>query len=70
MTGPILRGTALGSALGILPGNGAVLAASPPTRSRNAFPTGPRSFGKGALAGVAGPESPTMQGRRRRSSRC
>ena len=27
ITGPILRGTALGSALGILPGNGAVLAA-------------------------------------------
>jgi putative tricarboxylic transport membrane protein len=29
---PILRGTGLGSLLGILPGNGAVLARSPPTR--------------------------------------
>ena len=53
----ILRGTALGSLLGILPGGTAVLAsfASYTMEKRIA---GPKSkFGNGAIEGVAGPES-------------
>ena len=34
----------------------------PPTRSRSASPTDPEEFGKGAIAGVAGPESANNAG--------
>ena len=53
----VLRGTGLGAILGLLPGGGAVLGsfASYTLEKRLA---GPRSkFGKGAIEGVAGPES-------------
>jgi putative tricarboxylic transport membrane protein len=65
-----LRGTALGSILGILPGGGALIARSPPTRSRRRSPRIRREFGKGAIEGVAAPEAPTTPARRPRSSRC
>jgi TctA family transporter len=70
MAMPILRGTGLGSILGILPGNGAVLAAFASYTIEKRLSDRPQEFGKGALAGVAGPESATMPARRHRSSRC
>jgi TctA family transporter len=57
MMAPVLRGTALGSALGVLPGGGAVLAAFASYTVEKRISTAPETFGKGALAGVAGPES-------------
>jgi putative tricarboxylic transport membrane protein len=56
--GPIVRATGLGSALGILPGNGAVLApfASYTLEKKLA------RFGKGAIEGVAGPEAANNAG--------
>jgi putative tricarboxylic transport membrane protein len=53
----ILRGTGLGSLLGILPGGGAVLGsfASYTLEKKLAAPSS--NFGKGAIQGVAGPEA-------------
>ncbi len=62
MTAPILRGTALGSLLGILPGNGAVLAAFASYTIEKRVSDRPEEFGRGALAGVAGPESANNAG--------
>ncbi|EAB6717822.1 tripartite tricarboxylate transporter permease, partial [Salmonella enterica subsp. enterica] len=62
MVGPILRGTGLGSALGILPGNGAVLAAFASYTVEKKLSDRPEEFGHGALAGVAGPESANNAG--------
>jgi putative tricarboxylic transport membrane protein len=57
MVAPMLRGTALGSALGVLPGGGAVLAAFASYTVEKKVSDTPDAFGKGALEGVAGPES-------------
>ncbi len=57
MIAPMLRGTALGSALGVLPGGGAVLAACASSTVEKRISDTPEAFGKGALEGVAGPES-------------
>jgi len=57
MTPPILRGTALGSFLGILPGGGALLASFASYSMEKRFAKDRSQFGKGAIAGVAGPES-------------
>jgi putative tricarboxylic transport membrane protein len=54
---PILRGTALGSALGVLPGAGHVLASFASYSVEKRISRNPRSFGRGAIEGVAGPES-------------
>lgn len=54
---PILRGTVLGSVLGILPGAGAVLAAFAAYAVEKKISRTPELFGKGAVEGVAGPES-------------
>jgi TctA family transporter len=62
MTGPILRGTAIGSALGILPGGGAILAAFASYTVEKRLSDRPQEFGKGAIAGVAGPESANNAG--------
>ncbi len=56
MMAPILRGTAIGSALGILPGGGAILAAFASYTVEKRVSDRPEEFGKGAIAGVAGPE--------------
>jgi TctA family transporter len=57
MTAPILRGTVLGSVLGVLPGGGAILASfASYTVEKRASKT-PEEFGQGAIEGVAGPES-------------
>ncbi|KAF0227853.1 MAG: hypothetical protein FD175_2559 [Beijerinckiaceae bacterium] len=53
----IARGTLLGSVLGILPGGGAVLAAFGAYTLEKKLSKTPEKFGKGAIAGVAGPES-------------
>ncbi len=53
----ILRGTTLGSALGILPGGGAALASFAAYTLEKKSSKHPEEFGKGAIEGVAGPES-------------
>jgi TctA family transporter len=55
--GPILRGTALGSVLGILPGGGGVLASFLSYTLEKRVSKRPGQFGSGAVEGVAGPES-------------
>jgi putative tricarboxylic transport membrane protein len=62
MVAPMLRGTALGSALGVLPGGGAVLAAFASYSVEKRISHRPEEFGKGAIAGVAGPESANNAG--------
>ncbi|MEO6022153.1 MAG: tripartite tricarboxylate transporter permease [Burkholderiales bacterium] len=53
----ILRGTGLGSLLGILPGGTAVLASFASYTLEKRMAADPQRFGKGAIEGVAGPES-------------
>jgi putative tricarboxylic transport membrane protein len=57
MVAPMVRGTAVGSVLGILPGGGAVLASFASYTIEKRLSDNPEEFGKGAIAGVAGPES-------------
>ena len=54
---PVVRGTALGSILGILPGGGAVLASFASYTMEKKIAADPSRFGRGAIEGVAGPES-------------
>jgi putative tricarboxylic transport membrane protein len=53
----ILRGTLLGSVLGILPGGGAVISAFAAYTLEKKVAKDPSRFGKGAIEGVAAPES-------------
>jgi TctA family transporter len=62
MTAPILRGTAIGSALGVLPGGGAILASFASYTVEKRVSKHPEEFGRGAIAGVAGPESANNAG--------
>ncbi len=55
--GPVLRGTVLGSLLGILPGGGAVLSSFSSYSLEKKLSKTPEKFGKGMIEGVAGPES-------------
>jgi TctA family transporter len=57
VVGPILRGTAFGSFLGILPGGGHILAAFASYSVEKRISRTPERFGHGAIEGVAGPES-------------
>ncbi|MBB3937076.1 tripartite tricarboxylate transporter permease [Aureimonas phyllosphaerae] len=59
---PIARGTLIGSILGILPGNGAVLAPFAAYSLEKKIAREPGRFGKGAIEGVAGPESANNAG--------
>jgi putative tricarboxylic transport membrane protein len=54
---PIMRGTALGSVIGILPGGGASLAAIGAYTLERRISKNKHLFGKGAIEGVAAPES-------------
>ena len=54
---PIARGTILGFLLGILPGAGAITASFASYAIEKRFSRHPENFGKGAIEGVAGPES-------------
>ncbi|MGV3727136.1 tripartite tricarboxylate transporter permease [Hydrogenophaga sp.] len=60
----VLRGTALGSALGILPGGGALLSAfaAYTIEKKIKLKPGEIQFGKGNIRGVAGPESANNAG--------
>jgi len=58
----VLRGTALGSMLGILPGGGALLASFGAYTLEKKVAKDPSRFGKGAIEGVAGPESANNAG--------
>ncbi|WP_422012201.1 tripartite tricarboxylate transporter permease [Roseateles sp.] len=59
----VLRGTALGSVLGVLPGGGALLASFAAYTLEKKVTRNPRvPFGKGAIQGVAGPESANNAG--------
>ncbi|MEA3535858.1 tripartite tricarboxylate transporter permease [Rhizobium sp. CC-YZS058] len=60
--GPIARGTALGSVLGILPGGGAALASFGSYSLEKRLSKEPQRFGKGAIEGVAGPEAANNAG--------
>ena len=54
---PVLRGTALGATLGVLPGAGHVLASFGSYSVEKRISKHPETFGHGAIEGVAGPES-------------
>ena len=58
----ILRGTGIGSVLGILPGGGALLSAFASYTLEKKLAKDPSRFGKGAIQGVAGPESANNAG--------
>ena len=59
----VLRGTALGSVLGVLPGGGALLSSFASYTLEKKIVKNPRiPFGKGAIQGVAGPESANNAG--------
>ena len=59
---PILRGTLIGAILGILPGNGAVLGPFASYTVEKKIAKDPKRFGRGAIEGVAGPESANNAG--------
>jgi len=59
---PVVRGTLLGGILGILPGNGAVLGPFASYTLEKKLAKDPSRFGKGAIEGVAGPESANNAG--------
>ncbi|MFO1314543.1 MAG: tripartite tricarboxylate transporter permease [Burkholderiales bacterium] len=58
----MLRGTAIGSVLGILPGGGALLGAFASYTVEKRIAKDRSRFGKGAIEGVAGPESANNAG--------
>ncbi len=60
--GPIVRATGIGSVLGILPGNGAVLGPFASYALEKKLAKDPSRFGRGAIEGVAGPESANNAG--------
>jgi TctA family transporter len=59
---PVVRGTALGSFLGILPGGGALLSSFGAYTVEKKLSRHPEEFGKGAIEGVAGPEAANNAG--------
>src|SRR5512138_2196687 len=59
---PVVRGSLLGAILGILPGNGAVLGPFASYTVEKKLAKDPRRFGRGAIEGVAGPESANNAG--------
>ena len=59
---PVLRGTAVGSALGVLPGGGAILASFAAYTLEKRLSATPERFGRGAIEGVAAPESANNAG--------
>ena len=59
---PVLRGTMLGSILGILPGGGAMLSSFAAYALEKKVSKNSANFGKGAIEGVAAPESANNAG--------
>ena len=62
MIAPILRGTAIGSILGILPGSGSILGSFAAYSIEKKISKHRHEFGKGAIEGVAAPESANNAG--------
>jgi putative tricarboxylic transport membrane protein len=62
IVGPVLRGTGLGSLLGILPGGGAMLASFAAYTMEKKLSKNRAQFGKGAIEGVAAPEAANNAG--------
>ena len=58
----VLRGTGVGSMLGLLPGGGAMLASFASYAVEKKVSRHPEEFGRGAIQGVAGPESANNAG--------
>ncbi len=59
---PILRGTAIGSSLGILPGSGSILGSFAAYSIEKKISKNSAEFGTGAIEGVAAPESANNAG--------
>ena len=59
---PIIRGTILGSTLGVLPGGGPLLASFGSYTLEKRLSKYPERFGKGVIEGVAGPEAANNAG--------
>ncbi len=59
---PVVRGTFVGSLLGILPGGGAILSSFASYTVEKRLAADPARFGKGAIEGVAGPEAANNAG--------
>jgi TctA family transporter len=59
---PIVRGSILGSILGVLPGGGAILSSFASYALEKRISRHPERFGHGAIEGVAGPESANNAG--------
>lgn len=59
---PILRGTAIGSLLGILPGSGSIMGSFAAYSIEKKISKNAKNFGKGAIEGVAAPESANNAG--------
>ena len=57
IVGPILRGTTLGAAFGVLPGTGPLVSSFASYALEKQISNDRGRFGKGAIEGVAGPES-------------
>ena len=72
MVPAVLRGTALGSALGILPGGGALLSAfaAYTIEKKTKLRPGEVPFGKGNIVAWRRPRRPTTPVRKPPSSRC
>jgi TctA family transporter len=62
MITPIVRGTVIGSAMGILPGSGSILGAFAAYSIEKKISPNRDQFGKGAIEGVAAPESANNAG--------
>jgi TctA family transporter len=62
MIAPILRGTVIGSAVGILPGSGSILGSFAAYSIEKKVSKNSAQFGKGAIEGVAAPESANNAG--------
>jgi putative tricarboxylic transport membrane protein len=62
MVAPILRGTLIGSAVGILPGSGSILGSFAAYSFEKKVSRNSAQFGKGAIEGVAAPESANNAG--------
>ena len=60
--GPIARGTLIGSVIGLLPGGGSVLSSMASYAAEKRISKTPERFGKGAIEGVAGPETANNAG--------
>ncbi|WP_225028205.1 tripartite tricarboxylate transporter permease [Xinfangfangia pollutisoli] len=59
---PVIRGTALGAFMGLLPGGGAMMSSFASYALEKRLSKRPETFGHGAIAGLAGPEAANNAG--------